>query len=237
MRRKMHLVDRIWTAWAAFPAPRSRKAIRVTVISDTHLMHRKLRLPRGDLLIHCGDMFDLFDREGSEIAELDRWFGEQPFDRIVCTGGNHDHVLERARARDRQPFDNARYLEDEALEYRGLKIYGSPWLPGLPSHAFHKDRAGLARAWARVPTGIDILVTHAPPQGILDKSSRGLSFGCPDLAREVGRIAPRVHCFGHVHASAGRTRRGETLYINASSVKTGGAAMRRPISLRLSPRP
>jgi Icc-related predicted phosphoesterase len=212
------------------------KETHVTVISDTHLMHESLRLSGGDLLIHCGDMFDLSRRKPSELRKLDSWFGKQPFDKIVCTGGNHDHILEQARARNSQPFRNACYLEDEALQYRGLTIYGAPWLPGLPTHAFHKDRVGLANAWSRVPAGIDILVTHSPPKGILDKSSRGVSFGCPDLARELERISPRVHCFGHVHASAGQTKLGETLFINASSVQSGGTSMQRPISFTLSPR-
>ena len=227
---------RVWKRAAASLGRRSPADVRVTVISDTHLMHEGLRLPEGDLLIHCGDMFDLRDRDPSQLGRLDAWFGEQPFDRIVCTGGNHDRILEQARTRRAQPFRNAHYLEDETLHYRGLTLYGAPWLPGLPGHAFHKDRAGLAEAWARIPAGIDILVTHSPPQGILDRSSRGMSFGCPELARELRRIAPRVHCFGHVHASAGQARLGPTLFVNGCSVGSGGARMRRPIRFTLSPR-
>jgi len=216
--------------------PRHVEETRVTVISDTHLRDEELRLAEGDLLIHCGDLLDLDRSEPSDLRKLDRWFGRQPFDMIVCTGGNHDHLLEHARARVPQPFRNARYLEDEALNYRGLRIYGAPWVPGLPAHAFHEDRPGLANAWARIPAGIDILVTHTPPHGILDRSSRGMSFGCPDLARELVRIAPRVHCFGHVHASAGQARVGKTLFINACSVESKGAGMQRPISFNLPPR-
>lgn len=236
----MRFFSRIMKFAAARQRPQSQRErdVRVTVISDTHWMHEELRLPQGDLLIHCGDMFDLDRRASSDLKKLDSWFGRQPFDKIVCTGGNHDHLLERAKARDPQPFHNACYLEDGELSYRGLRIYGSPWVPGLPTHAFHRDRAGLANAWARIPADIDILITHTPPKGILDRSSRGVSFGCPELARELGRIAPRVHCFGHVHASAGEAKRGETLFINASSVASGRAGgMHRPISFTLSPRP
>jgi len=211
--------------------------LRITVISDTHLRHEELRLPEGDLLIHCGDLFDLARSEPADLERLDSWFGKQAFDKIVCTGGNHDHVLEQARAHTLQPFRNAYYLEDEALKDRGFTIYGAPWVPALPTHAFHKDRAGLRNAWARVPAGIDILVTHTPPKNILDRSSRGVSFGCPELARELKRISPRIHCFGHVHASAGQARLGETLFINASSVRSRGRGMQQPISFTLAPRP
>jgi len=214
----------------------SHDAVRVTVISDTHMQHERLRLPEGDLLIHCGDMFDLYSKNAADLRSVDDWFARQPFDKIVCTGGNHDHLLEHTRGYLAKPFRHAHYLEDEALQYRGLTIYGAPWLPGLPTHAFHKNRWDLADAWARIPSGVDILATHTPPKNVLDLSSRGMSFGCPDLAHQLQRTSPRVHCFGHVHASAGKTKIGETLFINAASLASGGAAMRTPISFSLWPK-
>jgi predicted phosphodiesterase len=29
--------------------------MRLVIVSDTHQQHRKIRLPDGDVLIHCGD--------------------------------------------------------------------------------------------------------------------------------------------------------------------------------------
>ena len=211
------------------------EAVRVTVISDTHMQHERLSLPEGDLLIHCGDIFDLYSRNPADLREMDAWFARQPFDKIVCTGGNHDHLLEHAIGLLAQPFRHAQYLQDQTIRYRGLSIFGAPWVPGLPTHAFPKSRSGLEEAWARIPTGVDILITHTPPRGILDRSSRGLSFGCPELASQLQRISPKVHCFGHVHASAGQTMRGQTLFINAASVGRGATAMRPPISFSLKP--
>lgn len=210
-------------------------SIRVTVISDTHMMHEQLRLPAGDLLIHCGDMFDLYSRDLSALKDLDGWFGSQPFDKVICTGGNHDHLLEHVRGLVSQPFRNAHYLEDELLHYRGLRIFGAPWLPGLPRHAFHKNRPGLAEAWSRIPADIDILVTHTPPKDVLDRSSRGVSFGCPELANRLRWVTPRVHCFGHVHASVGQVEIGGTLFVNAASMESRSGTMRQPISFSVSP--
>ena len=207
---------------------------KVTVISDTHCRHDDIDLPEGDLLIHCGDLFNLFSTPPGAIAEMDAWFGRQKFERILYTGGNHDRDLEAALAGQPQPMKNAYFLGDEVVEFRGLKIFGSPWVPDLTTHAFFMSQAGLAKAWARVPSGIDILVTHTPPEGVLDESSRGWSLGCPDLARELRRIAPRVHCFGHVHASAGQRRIGDTLFINASSIASGSGAIRKPATFTLS---
>lgn len=209
---------------------------RITVVSDTHLRHEEIELPAGDLLIHCGDMFELFGDTASDVSDIDAWFARQDFAQILCTGGNHDRQLERVRKVRSQPFEHAHYLEDETFEFRGLKIHGSPWVPDLPRHAFYKGPAALAVAWAQVPSGIDILVTHTPPKGMLDTSSRGGSFGCSLLAQELARIAPRVHCFGHVHASAGRRTIGSTTFINASSIESGTNKIHRPMTFTLSSR-
>lgn len=206
----------------------------ITVISDTHCRHEELDLPAGDLLIHCGDMFNLFGKTADQLAQIDEWFGRQRFELVLYTGGNHDRELEAGLARRSQPLQNAYFLMDEVVTFRGLKVFGSPWVPDLARHAFFKKGPALADAWARVPAGIDILVTHTPPRGILDTSSRGQSLGCANLANELERISPRVHCFGHVHASAGHRTIRETLFINASSIESGTGIVRPPVRFTLS---
>ncbi|KAI1613138.1 serine/threonine protein phosphatase [Exophiala viscosa] len=50
---------------------------------------------------------------------------------------------------------------------------------------------------------IDIMLTHGPPQGILDLTSANESVGCQHLRRAVERCLARLHCFGHIHESWG----------------------------------
>lgn len=208
-------------------------SISVTIISDTHTMHRSLSLPGGDILIHCGDMLDLFDRDTAALTDIDGWFGRQDYQTILVTGGNHDLALETALTRTKQPFRNARYMQDERLTVEGLEIYAAPWVPELASHAFYLDDDALRDKWAAIPADLDILITHVPPTGILDRSSRGHSHGCPHLAAEIERIAPRLHCFGHVHASAGQARIGDTLFVNASSAISGERDVRAPLVIEV----
>lgn len=210
--------------------------ISITIISDTHLRHGEIELGSGDLLIHCGDMFNLSNRQPSQLAFLDDWFGRQSFDQILCIGGNHDLVLEDALSISKQPFKNAYCLHDESFAFRDLDIYGSPWVPGLPTHAFSRNEAGLRKAWADIPANVDILITHTPAFGILDKSSRGRLFGCPLLAKELERISPRLHCFGHVHASAGMTKIAKTLHVNAAWADSGAKSLTQPRTLRMTRR-
>lgn len=71
--------------------------------------------------------------------------------------------------------------------------------------------------WAKIPTDVEILMTHGPPHGILDTCSDGFQAGCEELKEVVERIKPRVHIFGHIHEAYGFYSDGVTSYINASN--------------------
>lgn len=48
-----------------------------------------------------------------------------------------------------------------------------------------------------------ILVTHAPPYGILDKNRHGISIGSKNIREVVTDREIKLHLFGHVHESFG----------------------------------
>ena len=54
--------------------PRTQRRLRCDVISDTHNKHRSLRIPDGDVLLHCGD----FTNSGriAEIVDFNSWLGQ-----------------------------------------------------------------------------------------------------------------------------------------------------------------
>jgi uncharacterized protein len=61
-----------------------------------------------------------------------------------------------------------------------------------------------------------ILVTHSPPKGAVDMSSRGQSLGSTTILETVKRVQPLLVVCGHIHASAGQqTLIGKTPVINA----------------------
>lgn len=207
--------------------------MKITIISDTHGLHERLGNLGGDVLIHCGDMFNLSDEGQEHLRLIDAWFGRQDFGLILCTGGNHDFVLESALCSNSQPFENAVYLQDESYTHDGVNFYGAPWTPFLSEHAFYASDTELHDRWSRIPAETDVLITHTPPYSILDRSSRGWVLGCEHLAHAVGIVAPKVHCFGHVHASAGRLDTGATVFANASSVTGGKGRVREPIVIEI----
>ena len=62
--------------------------MKCVAISDTHNRHKKLKLPDGDVLIHCGDATGLGSL--NEFVEFNRWMSEQPHKYKIFVAGNHD---------------------------------------------------------------------------------------------------------------------------------------------------
>ncbi len=134
-------------------------------------------------------------------------------------------VAGREQGRDRLALlTNAIYLNNTGCEIEGLKIWGSPVSPISPKFgddwAFNIERGPeIRRYWEQIPANVDILITHCPPFGILDKNGMGDNEGCKDLADLIeNKIRPRIHIFGHIHEAYGQVQIGTTNYINASAV-------------------
>lgn len=165
--------------------------------------------------MHAGDA-TMMGRPG-EIAAFDRWLGTLPHKHKIFVAGNHDWLFQLDPAKARSLITNALYLEDAEAVVEGLRIWGSPWQPMFMDWAFNLPRGPrLAQKWALVPAGIDILITHGPPWGILDRVLHGEKVGCADLLRELARIRPKLHLFGHIHEGYGRDARDDTVFVNAS---------------------
>ena len=185
------------------------------IVADTHRKHRAITVRECDILVHCGDFCTFEQEDRSTLEDVDAWFSEVPAKRVVCIGGNHDFLLESREFR----FEHATFLEDSGAEIDGLSIYGAPWCPGLSEFAYYATEDELIEKWRKIPSGVDILITHTPPYEILDvPSSGGTHLGCPHLRKELKRIQPGLHVFGHVHASRGTQIEGATRFVNAAIV-------------------
>lgn len=190
--------------------------MRIVLISDTHNQHDGLVLPDGDILIHAGD----FSGRGrvDEVGRFMQWFGKQRHPHKVLIAGNHDFLAEK----DPMTFaslipDNVTYLNDSGVVMEGLKIWGSPIQPWFFDWAFNRQRGkDIAKHWALIPEDTDILVTHGPPHGILDRADDGKLVGCEELIKVVERIRPKIHVFGHIHEAHGSLLQNGTHYVNAS---------------------
>ena len=93
-----------------------------------------------------------------------------------------------------------------------------------------------ARVYSGIPEGTDILVTHGPPYGVLDRpSGTDRRDGCRELLAAVSRIQPRLHVFGHVHGGYGTYRANGTVFVNAALAGESGGIGQQPIVIDLEP--
>jgi len=206
--------------------------VKITAISDTHSLHKKITEKlEGDILICAGDI----TRRGSkdDVLDFNHWLGELDFKYKIVIAGNHDFCFEK----DDTCYEllaNAIYLEDSFVETEGLKIYGSPWQPWFFNWAFNLQRGKeISDKWDLIPDDIDILVTHGPPFEILDKTKRGEFVGCKDLKKRVLEVRPKVHIFGHIHEAYGAVDTHNTKYINASVCNLGYKPVNKPVTFEI----
>jgi Icc-related predicted phosphoesterase len=178
--------------------------VRVVCISDTH--GHEIDVPDGDLLIHAGDL-----TMGGSYRECQRgltWLASWPHKSKIFVPGNNDRAFADqpteliSSARNRR----VHVLIDAGCRVQGHYIYGTPWLSGVPGWAFDcTDRLEKLQASRdAIPPMVDILVTHCPPQGIMDWCPARFpgdpeSAGCDLLPRGD----PTLHVFGHIHEGYG----------------------------------
>ncbi len=210
LRRRLDLTDdEAVIDWSEFAMP------TIVAISDTHARHQELEVPDGDILIHAGDC----TRHGDlgDLEAFNRWLGTLPHRHKILIAGNHDFCFQDSPDEAHRLVTNAIYLQDEALIIEGIKIWGSPWQPWFFDWAFNLPRGEqIAAKWALIPDDTQVLITHGPPAGILDRTFDDRDVGCEDLLQRVQQIRPRLHIFGHIHEAAGRRQIGETTFVNAA---------------------
>jgi Icc-related predicted phosphoesterase len=216
-------------------------------------LHDSIQVPHGDLLIHAGDL--TASGTDSEVAAAAKWLGSLPHHYKIAIAGNHDWLFERQPTLAAALLRSAgvSYLQDSRINVEGLSIYGSPQQPEFMHWAFNVPRGQLAAYWKRVPAGLDILVTHGPPYGILDQRVRpGMRrlapweeeepfagsdhVGDEELLAAVERTRPRVHVFGHIHSGYGKTQNNHTAFYNASLCNEDYELIRDPWVIDLASR-
>ncbi|HUZ94893.1 MAG TPA: metallophosphatase domain-containing protein [Edaphobacter sp.] len=205
--------------------------IRLVLMSDTHGHHRDVKVPGGDLLVHAGD-FTFFNGSTFAIQDFNDWLGQLPHRSKVLIPGNHDSGF--VDPAFRELITEATLLINEGTVMQGIRIWGSPCTPndwGVFGPATDREREAL---FSRIPEDTDILITHGPLRGILDRASRQKkSQGCDQLLAAVRRVRPRLHVFGHIHQEYGMLDSAGTLFVNAALAGPDYAVTKRPVEFEM----
>ncbi len=208
--------------------------MKFVTIADTHNQHDAVSLPKGDVLIHAGDVSMRGSR--SEVADFLLWFHRQDFKHKIMIAGNHDWYFESATQEQIDDIlpEGIIYLNDSGVTIEGIKIWGSPITPWFHDWAFNRERgAAIKRHWDLIPAGTDIVVTHGPVYHTLDEVIRGGFVGCEDLFYKMHEIKPKVHICGHIHEAYGQIEKGGIKFINASVLNHRYVMTNEPIVFEL----
>jgi calcineurin-like phosphoesterase family protein len=204
--------------------------MRIVCVSDTHTYGPLIQVPDGDVLVHAGDLTfrGTLDEVHGELA----WLASLPHKHKLFIAGNHDFYFDE-RFQDGHVFRNwvierptpipallaeypeLTYLQDSSVTLDGVKFYGSPWQPWYYDWAFqfkNGDRNEAARKWGEIPLDTDVLITHGPALGILDKAYDRDKLGDEYLRDALNDLTNlKLHVCGHIHESYGikRLNRGD----------------------------
>ena len=202
--------------------------MKIVAVSDTHQTYLD-EMPEGDILIHAGD-FSLLPKNShqnremmiSELTDLKNWFDKirHKYKYTVLVPGNHDWIFEVDYQFAKEFMGETIVLFDESITLDGLKIWGTPINLEFRDWAFNRAAGEeILTHFRKIHTDTDILVTHGPPLGILDRAyphENSPELGDIDLLNIVNELNLKAHIFGHIHGSHGTLKKNETLFVNAS---------------------
>uniref|UniRef100_A0A7I5EC37 Metallophos domain-containing protein n=1 Tax=Haemonchus contortus TaxID=6289 RepID=A0A7I5EC37_HAECO len=230
-------------------SPPSGPYLKVVCISDTHDQLELVKdIPDGDVLIHAGDMTNY----GSEkdLKKFNEQIGKLPHKHKIVVAGNHDLGFDDTEdLKERLPqyqghgtpkgynlLTNATWLHDKGVEIDGVTFFGSSWHP-LYGYPFYRPRPQLKEKWTKLPSNLDVLITHTPALGYLDTftDTAPERWGCRYLLEEIEtRVKPKFHVFGHVHQGFGALSNGNTTFVNAAQAAKNNIISNKPLVFYIS---
>lgn len=187
--------------------------MKILVLSDEECpayyeYYTEGKLKEFDLILSCGDLRSSYLSFIVTVAKVP----------VLYVHGNHDTGY------DQKPPEGCDCIEDLLVVYKGLRILGlggcRRYHPGKHQYTDREMRARIRKLkwklWRH--GGVDIVVTHAPPEGVgddADPAHRG--FGA--FLKLMKNHRPRYLLHGHVHMNYGtgmiRERQyGDTKVIN-----------------------
>lgn len=209
-----------------------KSQIKLAFFSDTHLREDLIFPEDIDVYFHCGDLMN--NGNITELKKAAAFFKSKlNGKKLYYTPGNHDNIFESSKVKEGMAILKDAGIEtviDQQLTIvckgHAISCYFMPWIPEtIPSHSFNLEDILRKTFIDKIPIeGIDLLITHGPPDYILDSEpSTGYHFGDQLLKEKISHMKGlKVHAFGHVHGARGiYTDDDGIVFINAASGSRG----------------
>ena len=190
--------------------------MRLVAISDTHFQLTEEQItnniPDGDILVHTGDL--MYEGTAAEWKSRLKWLSSLPHKHKYYIPGNHDFhpfiysgpSIESLKKCGIIPLFEGKY---HVTLPNGMVMLGLPFVTNLPGWAFniqdHDIGSFLTERYFH--KHIDIVASHAPVYGVLDKlddakkTSVGTKAYKKFIDNKLSNIKYWIH--GHIHESYG----------------------------------
>jgi Icc-related predicted phosphoesterase len=217
--------------------------MRIVATSDTHTKHKQVKMPFEDfdVFIHAGDMTGRGNWH--EFISVGNWFRHMrdQFKHRIIVAGNHDWGLEFNSSQIMNDhFDkDVIYLQDKEIIIDGVKFYGCPWMPNFYNWAFMRTEEELVKYYDAIPDDTQVLITHCPPQGLLDRNKeaddqeRCGSFALAERIKQLPKLTH--HIFGHIHGGYGSVKVNGVSYHNVAALNEAYMYQNKPHIIEVSP--
>ncbi len=166
----------------------------------------KQRLREYDLIISCGDLKADYLSFLVSLARCP----------VLYVHGNHDTGY------DRRPPEGCDCIDDKLVVYNGVRILGlggcKRYHPGKFQYSESEMRKRIRKLWFPLwrTRGVDILVTHAPAEGLGDDRDPA-HWGFEALKEFLDQYRPKYMLHGHVHLRYNRSH-SRSLEYNGTSI-------------------
>jgi predicted phosphodiesterase len=184
--------------------------MKLVATSDTHFPVVDGLIPDADIFVHCGDLMQSgYESEWKPCLE---WIAKLPHKLKYMVHGNHDFhpfnypgpALQDLRSIGVTVLGypgNSRYYKQELPN--GMIIGGCPHVTGLDRWAFNATEKQIEDFLEHLGE-VDILVTHSPPYGYLDKIAYfNEHIGVKAFNEYLNKWKPKYMFCGHVHEGYG----------------------------------
>lgn len=201
--------------------------MKILHLSDTHGFHESITdlikemilEHEPEVIVHSGD-FMRHAMKSIDFEEFLNWFRKLDVKHKILVPGNHDIFCEAFEndydLRRSVVPDSVLFLINEEVVIDGVKFWGSPYTPEFFDWGFQLYGADGWDLWAKIPDDTDVLITHGPQLGVLDKLPDGLNVGCPFLAQRIDELKIKAHLVGHIHGAYGIHQSNDYVSLNSA---------------------
>lgn len=194
--------------------------MKIFATSDMHGNLNGLDPSGSDIVIIAGDLakqtgfgkWHHYDMKKWIQKTFCNWTAQYPNIEFVFIPGNHDFALDPSKTEIYSDLNwkyefpsNVHFLSDTEINIKGLRIYGTPWVPIISYRwAFEAEHDKLIEKFNMIPENVDVLITHAPPRipncniDISIQTNNG-PFGSSELTHAIFVKQPRYVFCGHIH--------------------------------------